>query len=54
MAGNFDVAVVGAGIVGAACAYACARRGLTVVVLERAGLAAGATGSGEGTLLVSD
>ncbi|MFC6016442.1 NAD(P)/FAD-dependent oxidoreductase [Plantactinospora solaniradicis] len=54
MAGNFDVAVVGAGIVGAACAYACARRGLTVVVLERAGLVAGATGSGEGNLLVSD
>ncbi|MBE1491655.1 NAD(P)/FAD-dependent oxidoreductase [Plantactinospora soyae] len=54
MAGSFDVAVVGAGIVGAACAYACARRGLSVVVLERAGLVAGATGSGEGNLLVSD
>ncbi|MEN3608760.1 FAD-dependent oxidoreductase [Plantactinospora sp. ZYX-F-223] len=54
MAGSFDVVVVGAGIVGAACAYACARRGLTVAVLERAGLVAGATGSGEGNLLVSD
>ncbi|WP_422770030.1 NAD(P)/FAD-dependent oxidoreductase [Plantactinospora sp. WMMC1484] len=54
MAGSFDVVVVGAGIVGAACAYACARRGLTVAVLERAGLLAGATGAGEGNLLVSD
>ncbi|MEV4754336.1 FAD-dependent oxidoreductase [Micromonospora sp. NPDC049559] len=54
MARVFDVAIVGAGIVGAACAYACARRGLSVVVLERAGLLAGATGSGEGNLLVSD
>ncbi|MBF9134421.1 FAD-binding oxidoreductase [Plantactinospora sp. S1510] len=54
MTANFDVAVVGAGIIGAACAYACARLGLTVVVLERAGLVAGATGSGEGNLLVSD
>ncbi|GLI01145.1 NAD(P)/FAD-dependent oxidoreductase [Phytohabitans aurantiacus] len=49
-----DVAVVGAGIVGAACALACARRGLSVVVLERGGLVAGTTGSGEGNLLVSD
>jgi glycine/D-amino acid oxidase-like deaminating enzyme len=49
-----DVAVVGGGIVGAACALACARRGLSVVVLERGGLVAGTTGSGEGNLLVSD
>lgn len=49
-----DVAVVGAGIVGAACALACAERGLSVVVLERGGLVAGTTGSGEGNLLVSD
>ncbi|MEJ3745131.1 FAD-binding oxidoreductase [Actinomycetes bacterium KLBMP 9797] len=49
-----DVAVVGAGIVGAACALACARRGLSVVVLDRGGLVAGTTGSGEGNLLVSD
>ncbi|MFK3980807.1 NAD(P)/FAD-dependent oxidoreductase [Micromonospora sp. NPDC050397] len=54
MPDRYDVVVVGAGIVGAACAYACARRGLSVAVLERGGLASGATGSGEGNLLVSD
>ncbi|WP_218577356.1 NAD(P)/FAD-dependent oxidoreductase [Phytohabitans rumicis] len=49
-----DVVVIGAGIVGAACALECARRGLSVEVLERGGLVAGTTGSGEGNLLVSD
>lgn len=48
------VAVVGAGIVGAACALACALRGLSVAVYERGGLVAGTTGSGEGNILVSD
>ncbi|THV30816.1 NAD(P)/FAD-dependent oxidoreductase [Glycomyces paridis] len=51
---NADVVVIGAGIVGAACARALARAGLSVVVLER-GAAAGATSArGEGNLLVSD
>lgn len=46
--------VVGAGIVGAACARALARRGWSVTVLER-GAAGGATSSHcEGNLLVSD
>lgn len=49
-----DVAVVGAGIVGAACALACTQRGLSVTVYERGGLVAGTTGSGEGNILVSD
>jgi glycine/D-amino acid oxidase-like deaminating enzyme len=48
------VAIVGAGIVGAACALACALRGLSVTVYERGGLVAGTTGSGEGNILVSD
>jgi len=48
------VTVIGAGIVGAACALACARRGLQVTVLDRGGLVAGTTGSGEGNILVSD
>ncbi|HEY1572791.1 MAG TPA: FAD-binding oxidoreductase [Pseudonocardiaceae bacterium] len=49
-----DVVVVGAGMVGAACAYFCARAGLTVTVVERGSVAAGTTGAGEGNILVSD
>jgi sarcosine oxidase, subunit beta len=42
---QYDVAVVGAGIVGASCAYHLARRGLKVVVLEAlASYAEGSTG----------
>lgn len=49
-----DVAVVGAGVVGAACAAELARAGLAACVLDRHGPAAGASSSGEGNLLVSD
>jgi glycine/D-amino acid oxidase-like deaminating enzyme len=49
-----DVAVVGAGIVGAACALAAARRGLRVTVVDQGPIAGGTTGAGEGNLLVSD
>lgn len=49
-----DVVVVGAGVVGAACAAELARAGLAVCVLDRLGPAAGASSSGEGNLLVSD
>ncbi len=31
----FDVAIAGGGIVGAACALACAQRGLSVALVER-------------------
>lgn len=48
------VVIVGAGIVGAACAYYAARAGLEVTVLERGAVAAGTTGAGEGNLLLSD
>lgn len=44
--------VVGAGIVGAACADELARRGVAVTVLERRGVSAGATGAGMGHLVV--
>ncbi|WP_189932540.1 NAD(P)/FAD-dependent oxidoreductase [Streptomyces aurantiogriseus] len=49
-----DVVVVGAGMVGAACALYAARAGLDVVVVDRGPVAGGTTGAGEGNLLVSD
>lgn len=49
-----DVIVIGAGMVGAACAYYAARAGLSVTVLDRAAVGGGTTGAGEGNLLVSD
>ncbi len=49
-----DVVVVGAGAVGAACAYFFARAGLTVHVVERGAIAGGTSSAGEGNLLVSD
>ncbi|MFD5819274.1 NAD(P)/FAD-dependent oxidoreductase [Streptomyces sp. NPDC127038] len=49
-----DVVVVGAGMVGAACALYAAREGFDVVVVDRGHVAGGTTGAGEGNLLVSD
>ncbi|MFK4145034.1 NAD(P)/FAD-dependent oxidoreductase [Streptomyces sp. NPDC004065] len=49
-----DVVVVGAGVVGAACALYASRAGLDVVVVDRGPVAGGTTGAGEGNLLVSD
>ncbi|MFD9906494.1 NAD(P)/FAD-dependent oxidoreductase [Streptomyces sp. NPDC059063] len=49
-----DVIVVGAGMIGAACAYYAARSGLRVTVVDRGPVAGGTTGAGEGNLLVSD
>jgi D-hydroxyproline dehydrogenase subunit beta len=51
---NFDIAIVGAGIVGAACADACARAGLKVVVLDRGPIGGGTTAAGMGHLVVMD
>ncbi|MCX3061124.1 NAD(P)/FAD-dependent oxidoreductase [Streptomyces beihaiensis] len=49
-----DVIVVGAGMVGAACAYYAGLAGLSVTVVDRGAVAGGTTGAGEGNLLVSD
>ncbi len=49
-----DVVVIGAGAVGAACAYYAARAGLDTVVVDRGPVAGGTTGAGEGNVLVSD
>lgn len=51
---SWDLAIVGAGMTGAACAWYAARAGLSVVVVERGSVAGGTTGAGEGNLLVSD
>jgi D-hydroxyproline dehydrogenase subunit beta len=49
-----DVVIVGAGMVGAACAFYAARAGLDVVLVDRGPVAGGTTGAGEGNLLLSD
>jgi glycine/D-amino acid oxidase-like deaminating enzyme len=49
-----DVAVVGAGIVGTAVARELAVRGVSVVLVDRAGVSEGTTGRGEGNVLCSD
>ncbi len=49
-----DVVVVGAGVVGAACAYYATLAGLSVAVVDRGPVAGGTTGAGEGNLLLSD
>lgn len=50
----FDVAIVGAGIVGAACADECSRRGMTVVLLDCDMVGGGATAAGMGHVVVMD
>jgi glycine/D-amino acid oxidase-like deaminating enzyme len=49
-----DVVVVGAGIVGAACAEALSREGLRVTIVESGVVAGGATGAGMGHITVMD
>ncbi len=46
--------VIGAGMIGAACADALATRGMRVAVVDRGPVVGGTTGAGEGNLLVSD
>ena len=50
----FDVAIVGGGIVGAACAMECAAAGMKVVVLESDAVGSGATAAGMGHIVVMD
>lgn len=51
---NYDVAIVGAGIVGAACAHEFANRGMSVVILDRDVVGSGATAAGMGHIVVMD
>src|SRR4029434_7733452 len=49
-----DIIIVGAGIVGAACALECARGGLKVLVLDQGPVGGGTTGAGMGHIVVMD
>jgi glycine/D-amino acid oxidase-like deaminating enzyme len=49
-----DVAVVGGGIVGAACAYELTRAGASVTLIERDELAAGASGRNQGWFVLPE
>jgi glycine/D-amino acid oxidase-like deaminating enzyme len=51
---NFDVAIAGGGIVGAACAMSCAAAGLSVAVVEPGPIGGGATAAGMGHVVVMD
>src|SRR5438105_1669916 len=53
-AATYDLVIVGAGIVGAACAAECAREGLRVAVIEANHVGGGATAAGMGHLVVMD
>ncbi len=54
MSDSWDVVVVGAGIVGAACARECASRGLRTAVVEGSVVGGGATAAGMGHIVVMD
>jgi len=51
---NYDVAVIGAGIVGAACAASLSKSGLSVAVIDGNGIATGTTAAGMGHIVVMD
>jgi D-hydroxyproline dehydrogenase subunit beta len=51
---TYDVVIVGAGIVGAACAEQCVRQGMRVGVIDRDVIGGGATAAGMGHIVVMD
>lgn len=54
MTRSADVVIVGAGIVGAACALECAERGLRTIIVEQSGVGGGTTAAGMGHIVVMD
>src|SRR5579862_8155614 len=50
----YDIVIVGAGIVGAACANACAAGGLRALVVDQGCIGGGVTSAGMGHLVVMD
>jgi glycine/D-amino acid oxidase-like deaminating enzyme len=51
---TYDAIIIGAGIVGSACAGECARAGLSVAIVEAGIVGGGATAAGMGHLVVMD
>ena len=51
---SFDAIILGAGIVGCACAYECAQVGLRIAIIEPGVVGGGATAAGMGHLVVMD
>lgn len=51
---SYDIIIVGAGIVGGACAIECAKGGLRTLVLDRGPISGGTTAAGMGHLVVMD
>jgi D-hydroxyproline dehydrogenase subunit beta len=54
MRSTYDVIIVGAGIVGAACAMECVRQGMSVAIVEDDVVGGGATAAGMGHIVVMD
>ena len=54
MGQTFDIIIVGAGIVGAACAAECAAAGLKTLILDRGIVGGGTTAAGMGHIVVMD
>lgn len=54
MSDAWDIAIIGAGIVGAACAAACAAKGLRTAIVEAGVIGGGATAAGMGHIVVMD
>ena len=51
---NYDAVILGAGIVGAACALECARAGMRIAIVERDTIGGGATAAGMGHIVAMD
>jgi glycine/D-amino acid oxidase-like deaminating enzyme len=54
MRANYDVIILGAGIVGAACALEFAKGGISVAIVERDNVGSGATGAAMGHIVAMD
>ena len=51
---SFDIAIIGAGIIGAACAYRLSQEGFSVAVIEADSPSSGTTAAGMGHIVVMD